>query len=922
MRFGRFTIDAGGENPRFDGQPLRLRRKAREVLAILAARQGHVVTIDELLDSVWPGLAVTPHSVTVIISTLRRLLARDESRSCRIESVYGSGYRFILRTDGPAAPDAPQEESGDVVANTRRCIAREPEIARLERSRDMVREGISRVVLLGGDAGIGKSSVIREFTRRTRESTDALVYTGHCQGLVGTPEPYQPVLEILEGLERGLGSSDLAQRMRRFAPTWLVQFPQLSSPDELVALRESLAGTHAGRVLRELRRLLEDIAGDRSVVVIIEDLHCAEAATVEFVRSLAATPLAARLLLVATYRPLDAVVGRSEVLGLRGTSQQVANIDLDPWDAAGIDRYLTSRFGAKLPPTFVADIERRSRGIPLLVSALLDAMVRDGRIEKDGGRWIVDESVDARYAPLPEEIRALARQQLDLLPTEDRQLLETAAAFGEEFFSSDVAAAARIDPEDCADRLAELCEYRFFIDHNDPLAADGDHVFLHETFRQAILESLPAARSRKLHRQAAEQIEKSPGDRWHADDLAHKFAVGQAWSKAAGQWERAAAKAAQQYAHAEAAACVRRAIEAIEHARPSRKRDSRLADRHLDLANLSIAASGYADPSVIDAFARARRFAESCQAEKTAFRARAGEAIVAAVNGRLEEATEHCPALTAAGRKRPKWRSMASLYVAWIVSLQGELAHAAELSDEGLRWLARAEPGMPALRDLGISLATQRMSLRALTHDDDSWIRQAEEIVESLPSTALEDTYTYYVLARTAVLVGRNDLARDWAARCLEIADSMGDSGFAVRSRVLAAFAGDRPLQEKVQSIGAALAIPADLDSRLDVGLLWLLLAELQIRSGDLGAARDSVEAADAVAFPWNRSVFWRVTGDLAVAAADTEFDLLAGARPGGIIESSPAPLDCYRRAAEVARSQRAVRLVRFADEAAEKLRC
>lgn len=925
QRFGPFAIDAHQEQLLLHGEPLRLRPRALGILDHLASRAGHVVTIDELLDRFWPGLAVTPHSVTVIVSALRRTLARDPGESCRIENVYGRGYRFVVRSETDylvEAADRSAEGSLDYVpSKTGEVIGREPELTRLLRMRDEARAGATRVALIGGDAGIGKSTLVREFTRRTSAARDTLVLTGHCYALLHDPEPYLPFVEILEDVEKRLGRDALAQQMRRFAPTWLVRFPWLAPESEITELRRVLAGTHRGRVLRELRTLFAAIARERNLVCVIEDVHCADAATIDFLRTVASQGIDSGVLLMATYRPLDAAMSHAEILALRGSAEGLETIDLDPWPRAAIESYLHHRFATAFSPGFVADLEHHTRGNPLLVATFLDAMVRDGQLRKSGAEWTIADTFDAKHPPLPDEVHALARQQLALLPEADRNLLEVAATFGDEFFTSDVAAAAEVDPDECADRFAELGDHRLFVAPGQPTSTVGDYEFSHATFRQAILESLPAARSRKLHRQAAAQIEKSPRNPRRADELAEKFTVGQVWNKAADQWERAAARGVQQYAYAEAAACVSRAIEAIEHARPSRKRDTRLADRHLDFANLSIAASGYANEAVIGAFTRARLLAESCQADRTAFRARAGETIVTLLNRRLEEAATHAAALESSSRERPEWRSMTALYVSYVEIMAGRWTRALKLCDEGLRWIARAEAGMPALRDLRVSLAAHRLSASVWIYDDDRWLRDAEEIIESFPSTALEELHGYYILARTAVFGGRNDLACEWATRCLEIADSLCESGFAARARALAAFAGDQPARDAAKTIAAVLASPRELDSRLDVSLLWMLLAELQIRSGDLGAARDSVEEADAVAFPFHASIVWRVAGDLGVAAEKAGFDLRGGARTDGIFVSAPAPLACYARAAKVARKQRATRLARIADEAAEAAR-
>src|SRR5215510_12784479 len=111
VKFGRFRFDLRERQLACDGVPVRLGGRARDILSVLAAARGDIVTKDELLEQVWPGVVVEEHNLQVQISALRKVLDRDTSGRSYLVTAPGRGYRLIGLIDpaqqGPALPDKP-----------------------------------------------------------------------------------------------------------------------------------------------------------------------------------------------------------------------------------------------------------------------------------------------------------------------------------------------------------------------------------------------------------------------------------------------------------------------------------------------------------------------------------------------------------------------------------------------------------------------------------------------------------------------------------------------------------------------------------------------------------------------------------------------------------------------------------------------
>src|SRR2546428_5728831 len=155
-----------------------------------------------------------------------------------------------------------------------------------------------------------------------------------------------PVLEALEQLCRSSGSQDFVAFLARQAPTWLVQMPWLLSAADLDRLQRSALGATRERMLREMARALEVLSTERPLVLVLEDLHWSDYATLDLLAMLARRQESARLLVLGTYRP-EEVLGQehplatlTQELQIHGHSQEMP---LKLLTEAAVRAYTTAR---------------------------------------------------------------------------------------------------------------------------------------------------------------------------------------------------------------------------------------------------------------------------------------------------------------------------------------------------------------------------------------------------------------------------------------------------------------------------------------------------------------------------------------------------------------------------------------------------
>jgi DNA-binding winged helix-turn-helix (wHTH) protein len=286
LRFDAFALDEADASLTRDGKRISLAPRPFEVLCVLARTPQTLVTKNALLDSVWGHRFVTESVLKTTVSALRAALGDDSKQPRYIETVSRRGYRFIAKVNAGAAPNesppaissSALEPSGSRLSITGRSDA----VERLRSAWQLACSGKRQIVWIAGEPGVGKSTLIEHFVAEVGESQ---CVHGQCVEQSGAGEPYLPALEALSALSRR--DPSFGELIRAVAPTWLLQLPWLSSAEERDALRRELAGSGQARMLREFGELLERYTQNRPLLLVTEDLHWSDHATVQLIDHIA-----------------------------------------------------------------------------------------------------------------------------------------------------------------------------------------------------------------------------------------------------------------------------------------------------------------------------------------------------------------------------------------------------------------------------------------------------------------------------------------------------------------------------------------------------------------------------------------------------------------------------------------------------------
>ena len=209
--------------------------------------------------------------------------------------------------------------------------------------------------MLVGEPGIGKTALVETFVAQVRATADVWVGHGQCMDHYGAGEAYLPVLEALGRLGRGPAGAPLVAVLWQYAPSWLVHLPALLASEDRERLAHTTSGVTPARMLRELAEALEVLTAIRPLVLVLEDLHWSDRATVEWLAYMVRRRDPARLLILGTYRPVDVLVHAHPLHAIAAELRhhpQYAELVLDYLSAAAVTLYLRQRCGeTPIPPS-------------------------------------------------------------------------------------------------------------------------------------------------------------------------------------------------------------------------------------------------------------------------------------------------------------------------------------------------------------------------------------------------------------------------------------------------------------------------------------------------------------------------------------------------------------------------------------------
>ncbi len=583
--FGPFRLDKTNAILWRGDEVVALRPKNFAALCYLVERHGQLVTKDELLDAVWQRRFVGEAVLKVCINELRHALGDKAHTSRYLVTVARRGYRFIAPVT-EAQPERRTEKSSTPIlhpphSGSRHWIGRETALARLLTVWKKARENVRQVFFLTGEPGIGKTTLAEMFLSQVSEcECSPTILRMRCVKHFGESEALLPLIEAMERCCRAADGAKLIELLRKHAPVWLAQLPSVLKPEEREALQREIFGASRERMVREGCELLEALSMDNPLILVLEDLHWSDHATLDFLSLLAQRNEPAPLLVIASYRPIDASLSAHPVasihreLGLQGISSEIR---LNPFSNDEVKDYLARRF----PDTEIADsvsqaLFTRTGGLPLFVSNLTEYLINEQHDAPLSPETIVDKA-------LPDTIRHVIEREIERLSMEEQRLLGVASAMGSHFSALLLGAVLDMDVAEvdrCCDALVRRGQILVPDGMEQSLQGDvaGSYAFRHALYVEVFYYRLRASEMIRLHLRIGECLERmyDKQDLGHAAKLALHFEKGWDWGRTVFYLTQAAANAARRFANRQAYDYLVRALGMIGRLPQERQAETRI----------------------------------------------------------------------------------------------------------------------------------------------------------------------------------------------------------------------------------------------------------------------------------------------------------------------------------------------------------
>jgi DNA-binding winged helix-turn-helix (wHTH) protein/tetratricopeptide (TPR) repeat protein len=504
VRFDAFELDEVNARLLHDRQPIAVAPTPFALLCALVRQGGSLITKGALLDAVWGHRYVSDSVLKTAISELRTALGDDARRPRYIETVSRRGYRFIGRAS--ATLDAQPAGALESTAPAQDLIGRAGALSRLHRAWDLALAGKRMIVWVAGDPGVGKTTLVDRFVAQLR---DVGIGRGQCVEQYGDGEPYLPILDAIGELCRAERS--VAELLRTVAPFWLLQLPWLTTAEERETLRRELAGSRPDRMLRELGEFFDRYTEQRPLVLVTEDVHWSDHATIQLMDYIARRRGHGRLMWIVTFRLAEIIahdhplkVVRNE-FRLHGLCDEIV---LDPFSEEEVAAYIAQRAPSlAASDSDVRALHERTDGLPLFVAQL----VGDLAARKSLDRANVSTAGLLERMAIPENLAAIIDLYVARLTTEQRSVLEAAAVCGIEFR---VDAVATVLEQDAAS-VAAICDalaraYRWLAPSSEhPIdAANPTYRFRHALFHQGLYERIAPRVRAQLHGRVGAALER------------------------------------------------------------------------------------------------------------------------------------------------------------------------------------------------------------------------------------------------------------------------------------------------------------------------------------------------------------------------------------------------------------------------------
>lgn len=529
-RFGDFELNASTRQLLRRGRRIAIQPRPFDVLLYLIRHRDRVVPREELLAEVWRGVHVNAQAVGFTLHATRKAVDDDGDRQAVIRTVSRAGFQFVAAIQEVATPPdrvpQGQHETPSIRLPRSALLGRDRLMRETAVLLEEVAQGGSRVLLLSGEAGIGKTRALEQLAELA-ESRAFRVFHGRCVESEGAPA-FWPWIQILRsavgadppsGLLRALGEGArevawMVPELRPFVP----EVPEARSMD-----------ARAARFLLfdSVSTFFEQLAADVPHLLCIDDLHRADAASAALFEHVArdlGRVRAPRLALVGTYRegelrmapplaePLISVTRLPH-----GRLEPLRGLECD--DVEALVRALSGCVPSK---TVIADLHQKTNGNPFFLDQILRVLHSEGRLHEL-------ESSGSLDLELPGHVQDAIRQQLRLLSSPARDLIGLASVVGRDFQVAELELAARLERSAVLSLLDLAMEAGIL---GERAGTPGGYRFVHVLVRDATYAGLPLDVRARNHECIARALEERFPHQPSAEaaSIAHHYAQASARS--------------------------------------------------------------------------------------------------------------------------------------------------------------------------------------------------------------------------------------------------------------------------------------------------------------------------------------------------------------------------------------------------------
>lgn len=429
---------------------------------------------------------------------------------------------------------------------------------------DRVARGEGALLLVVGEAGLGKSRLIGEMAAHARRVGVRCV-EGRCDEPEGG-SPYAPWTDVLRGLVEELPAKTLLNLLGPHRAEVGKLVPELAEKAPSSELPAPDAAQDLLRFLDGIAGFFRDLARERPTVIVLEDLAWADPASVQVLQHIVRNLRHAPLGVVGAVRAsgLSDNSALAHLVSRHRRSPALTLLRLERFDAEGAQRMIEAVLGDTkgISEEFLSLVHATTGGNPYFIEEVLRALQKDGVITRTGGGWVRRPIGEIT---LPATVRDVLRERLDRLDPETRDRLRSAAAIGVEFDLDLLCRLTGDEPSHLLPVLERAMRASLLREERRAPRAPV-YLFPDRPVRDALYGELSLARRRHLHRAIGEALERAPpgAPRTPAAVLAHHFLRGDEPVRALRYAEEAGADASAVHAHEAAAGQYRNAVDLLE----------------------------------------------------------------------------------------------------------------------------------------------------------------------------------------------------------------------------------------------------------------------------------------------------------------------------------------------------------------------